>query len=55
MGNEEEIRRVIEEEKHEYVDEIDIDVMGNLIAYKKGNGQGKRLCFLPIWIRLDSL
>src|SRR5690606_10468308 len=42
-GNEEEIRRVIEEEMHEYVDEIDIDVMGNLIAYKKGNGQGKKV------------
>ena len=42
-GNEEKIRRVIEEEMHEYVDEIDIDVMGNLIAYKKGNGQGKKV------------
>ena len=26
-----------------YVDEIDVDVMGNLIAVKKGTGDGKRI------------
>ncbi|NLV91380.1 MAG: M42 family metallopeptidase [Firmicutes bacterium] len=37
------IRRVIEEEIRPYVDEIRIDKMGNLIATKKGNGEGKRI------------
>lgn len=42
-GNEEEISKVIEDEIRDYVDEIKKDVMGNLIAFKKGNGQGKRV------------
>ncbi len=42
-GNEEDIRRVIEEEIRDYVDQIDTDVMGNLIALKKGNGQGRKV------------
>ena len=43
-GNEEPIRKVIEEEIKNYVDEIHTDVMGNLIAVKKGaSGSGKKV------------
>ncbi|TCO71790.1 M42 family metallopeptidase [Marinisporobacter balticus] len=37
-GNEESIRHLIQEEIKDYVDEMKIDKMGNLIAIKKGNG-----------------
>lgn len=42
-GNEELVSQVIRDEIEEYVDEISVDVMGNLIAYKKGTGDGKRI------------
>jgi hypothetical protein len=38
-GNEEEIREVIKEEIKDYVDEISVDPLGNLIAIKKGKGR----------------
>lgn len=38
-GNEERIREVIKEEIKDYVDEIKVDALGNLIAIKKGNGK----------------
>ncbi|WP_129722796.1 M42 family metallopeptidase [Xylanivirga thermophila] len=37
-GNEDKIRTVIADEIRDYVDKITVDVMGNLIAHKKGNG-----------------
>lgn len=42
-GNEELICQVIREEIETYVDEIKVDLMGNLIATKKGNGNGKAI------------
>ena len=42
-GNEELISQAIREEIEPYVDEIKVDVMGNLIATRKGNGNGKRI------------
>ena len=42
-GNEELVSQVIREEIESYVDEIKVDVLGNLIAIKKGNGNGKRI------------
>lgn len=42
-GNEELVSEAIREEIESYVDEIDVDVMGNLIAVKKGTGDGKRI------------
>ena len=41
-GNEELVSQAIREEMESYVDEIEVDVMGNLIAHKKGSGNGKR-------------
>ncbi|MCT4619504.1 MAG: M42 family metallopeptidase [Marinisporobacter sp.] len=38
-GNEEKIRDLIQSEIKDYVDEIKIDKMGNLIAMKKGSGK----------------
>lgn len=38
-GNEENIREVIKEEIKDYVDEIKVDALGNLIGIKKGNGK----------------
>ncbi|NLX71655.1 MAG: M42 family metallopeptidase [Clostridiales bacterium] len=37
-GNEEVIRDIIRDEIKDYVDEIRVDTLGNLIAVKKGNG-----------------
>ncbi|MDI3546545.1 MAG: hypothetical protein PWR10_197 [Halanaerobiales bacterium] len=42
-GSEEKIREVIKNKISDYVDEVETDKLGNLIAYKKGNGQGKRI------------
>jgi endoglucanase len=42
-GNEEPIRQVIEKEIKDYVDEIHVDTLGNLIAVKKGSGSGKKV------------
>ena len=36
-GNEENIREVIKEEIKDYVDEVKEDVLGNLVAIKRGN------------------
>lgn len=38
-SNEMLVREYIEKEIRNYVDEIEVDVMGNLIAHKKGNGK----------------
>jgi putative aminopeptidase FrvX len=38
-GFEGEVREIIKEEIKNYVDEIKVDVMGNIIAHKKGNGR----------------
>ncbi len=38
-GNENRIREYIEKQIKDYVDEITVDAMGNLIARKKGNGK----------------
>jgi putative aminopeptidase FrvX len=38
-GFEGEVREIIKEEIKSYVDEIKVDVMGNIIAHKKGNGK----------------
>ena len=38
-GNEEEIRELIKKKIKNYVDEIKVDALGNLIAIKKGNGR----------------
>ncbi len=38
-GNEDRIREVIKEEIKDYVDEIKVDALGNLIGIKKGNGK----------------
>lgn len=38
-GNEEKIRKLITDEIKDYVDEIEIDSLGNLIARKKGTGK----------------
>ena len=38
-GNENKIREYIEEQIKDYVDEITVDAMGNLIARKKGDGK----------------
>lgn len=38
-GNEERIKDVITEEIKDYVDELKVDALGNLIARKKGNGK----------------
>ena len=38
-SNEDKIREIIEKDIKDYVDEIKIDVLGNLIARKKGNGK----------------
>lgn len=42
-GNEEQIRGLIKEMIHDHVEEIRVDTMGNLIAQKKGTGDGKRI------------
>jgi putative aminopeptidase FrvX len=38
-GNEGQIRKIIENEIKDYVDEVKTDVMGNLIAIKRGSGK----------------
>ncbi|GAB6098407.1 M42 family metallopeptidase [Halanaerocella petrolearia] len=42
-GDEEKIRKVIQEEIKDYVDEIKIDTMGNLIALKKGQNSNQKI------------
>jgi len=42
-GREEQIREIIRAEVESFVDEIRVDTMGNLIALKKGTGQGKKV------------
>ena len=37
-GNEDEVRRYIEEKAAPYADSVRTDAMGNLIAFKKGKG-----------------
>jgi putative aminopeptidase FrvX len=42
-GREEQIREIIRVEVESLADEIRVDTMGNLIALKKGTGQGKKV------------
>ncbi len=42
-GNEEQIREIIRGEVEPHADELRVDALGNLIAFKKGNGQGKKI------------
>lgn len=42
-GNEEQIREIIRGEVEAYADELRVDTLGNLIALRKGNGQGKKV------------
>ena len=42
-GNEDEVRRVLARALKDKVDELSTDAMGNLIAFKKGNGAKARL------------
>lgn len=39
VSHEDDVRNLIKEEIKEYVDEIKVDRMGNIIAHKKGNGK----------------
>ena len=43
-GNEDEVRKIIIEDIKDYVDEIKIDRLGNLIAIKKGKEGYPKLC-----------
>ncbi len=40
-GNEGDLRAMIKEYSKEYVDDLRVDALGNLIAVKKGEGKGK--------------
>lgn len=42
-GFEDEIRKIITDELKDHVDEIEADNMGNIIAVKKGRGNGKKI------------
>ena len=42
-GQEKNIRQLIENEIENYVDELKVDNMGNLIAIKNGNGEGQKI------------
>jgi len=42
-GRESRVRELIIKEIGDFADELQIDTLGNLIALKKGNGQGKRI------------
>ncbi len=42
-GSEGQVRDLIKEEVKSFVDETYVDTLGNLVAYKKGNGKGKKI------------
>ncbi|MCF6463255.1 M42 family metallopeptidase [Clostridium sp. Cult1] len=42
-GNEKEVRDIILNEIKDYVDDINVDRLGNIIAFKKGNNSSKKL------------
>lgn len=42
-GNEKEVRDIILEEIKDFVDEVKVDRLGNIIAYKKGKNNSKKL------------
>ncbi|MEC9488752.1 MAG: M42 family metallopeptidase [Halanaerobium sp.] len=42
-GHEEKVRELIREEVSPYADEVRVDQLGNLHAYKKGDGTGKKI------------
>ena len=42
-GNEKEVRDIIIDEIKDYVDDLKVDKLGNIIAYKKGQGSSKKL------------
>ncbi len=42
-GNEKEVRDIIIEEIKDCVDNLKVDKLGNIIAYKKGQGSSKKL------------
>ena len=48
-GNENDIRNLIIAEIKDNVDDITVDTMGNVIAYKKGSDSGKKSRLRLIW------
>lgn len=48
-GNENDIRNLIIAEIKDKVDDITVDTMGNVIAYKKGSDSGKKSRLRLIW------
>ena len=52
-GNEKEIRNIILNEIKGYVDSVEVDKLGNIIAYKKGITNSKKLMILLTWTKLD--
>lgn len=42
-GNEKEVRDIILQEINDYIDDFEIDKIGNIIAHKKGNNKGPKL------------
>ncbi|OEH85920.1 aminopeptidase [Desulfuribacillus stibiiarsenatis] len=44
-GNEINVRNIIISEIEDYIDDLKIDVLGNIIALKKGNPNGKKMMF----------
>ena len=47
-GNENDIRNLIIAEIKDNVDDITVDTIGNVIAYKKGSDSGKKCAFAVI-------
>ena len=51
-GNENDIRNLLIAEIKDNVDDIIIDTIGNVIAYKKGSDSGKKSQLRLIWTNL---
>jgi putative aminopeptidase FrvX len=45
-GYEKEVRDIVKNAIKDYVDDINVDALGNLIAYKKGTGANKKKIML---------
>ena len=43
LGSEGQVRDLIKEEVKSFVDETNVDTLGNLVAFKKGTGNGKKI------------
>jgi len=52
-GNENPLAKIICEDIAPYCDSVEIDAVGNVIAFKKGADSTKRLMTAPIWMRSD--